>query len=101
MEPQGEIPGSRAFGAYLRTVREGRRLSLDAARTLLPYEGPERRKHVDLLTLEEVERRHIERVLAATGGNRPRAARILGINVSTIYRKLEKLNLAEKTFDAN
>jgi DNA-binding NtrC family response regulator len=82
-------------------LEKGKRLSLDSARTLLPYEGPERRKHVDLLTLEEVERRHIERVLEATGGNRPRAARILGINVSTIYRKLEKLNLAEKTFDTN
>ena len=82
-------------------LEKGKRLSLDSARTLLPYEGPERRKHVELVTLEELERRHIERVLEATGGNRPRAARILGINVSTIYRKLEKLNLAEKTFDTN
>jgi DNA-binding NtrC family response regulator len=80
-------------------LEKGKRLSLDAARTLLPYEGPERRKHVELLTLEDLERRHIERVLEATGGNRPRAAKILGINVSTIYRKLEKFNLAEKTFD--
>ncbi len=80
-------------------LEKGKRLSLDSARTLLPYDGPERRRHVELLTLEELERRHIERVLEATGGNRPRAARILGINVSTIYRKLEKLNLAEKTFD--
>jgi DNA-binding protein Fis len=30
-----------------------------------------------------------------TGGNRPKAARILGINVSTIYRKLEKYNLED------
>ena len=82
-------------------LEKGKHLSLDSARTLLPYEGPERRKHVELVTLEELERRHIERVLEATGGNRPRAARILGINVSTIYRKLEKLNLAEKTFDTN
>jgi DNA-binding NtrC family response regulator len=74
-------------------------LSLASARSLLPYEGPERRKHVELLTLEELERRHIERVLEVTGGNRPRAAKILGINVSTIYRKLEKLNLSNKTFD--
>jgi DNA-binding NtrC family response regulator len=78
-------------GAVLQ--EQGRELSLDSARNLLPYEGPERRKHVELLTLEELERRHIQRVLAATGGNRPKAARILGINVSTIYRKLEKYNL--------
>jgi DNA-binding NtrC family response regulator len=78
-------------GAVLQ--EQGRELSLDSARNLLPYEGPERRKHIELLTLEELERRHIQRVLEATGGNRPKAARILGINVSTIYRKLEKYNL--------
>lgn len=74
-------------------LEKGRTLSLDSARTLLPYEGPERRKAYELLTLEEVERRHIQRVLEITGGNRPKAAKILGINVSTIYRKLEKYNL--------
>jgi DNA-binding NtrC family response regulator len=77
-------------------LEKGKRLSHDSAATLLPYEGPERRKHLDLLTLEELERRHIERVLQATGGNRPRAARILGINVSTIYRKLDKIGLSQK-----
>ena len=78
-------------------LEKGKTLTLAAARSLLPYEGPERRRSVELLTLEELERRHIERVLEVTGGNRPRAAKILGINVSTIYRKLEKLNLADKS----
>ena len=78
-------------------LEKGKTLTLTAARSLLPYEGPERRRSVELLTLEELERRHIERVLEVTGGNRPRAARILGINVSTIYRKLEKLNLSDKS----
>ena len=78
-------------------LEKGKTLTLAAARSLLPYEGPERRRSVELLTLEELERRHIERVLEVTGGNRPRAARILGINVSTIYRKLEKLNLSDKS----
>ena len=82
-------------------LEKGKYLSLAAARSLLPYEGPERRKHVELLTLEDLERRHIERVLEVTGGNRPKAARILGINVSTIYRKLEKYNLTNKDFKAN
>jgi len=77
-------------------LEKGKRLSLDSMRSLLPYEGPERRKRVELLTLEEVERRHIERVLQATGGNRPQAARILGINVSTIYRKIEKYRIADR-----
>jgi two-component system NtrC family response regulator len=57
------------------------------------YSGPERRKNVELLTLEAVEKRHIERVLEITAGNRPKAAEILGINVSTVYRKIEKYNI--------
>ena len=81
-------------------LEKGKRLSLDSASTLLPYEGLERRRHIDLLTLEELEHRHIERVLQATGGNRPRAAKILGINVSTIYRKLEKIGSSQKPLDS-
>ncbi|MFX0117626.1 MAG: sigma-54-dependent transcriptional regulator, partial [Candidatus Hodarchaeota archaeon] len=68
-------------------------LSLSSAQSLLPYSGPERRKTVQLLTLEELEKRHIERVLEITGGNRPKAAKILGVNVSTVYRKIEKYNI--------
>jgi DNA-binding NtrC family response regulator len=76
-------------------LEKGKYLTVTSARSLLPYDGPDRRRNVDLLTLEEVERRHIQRVLEVTGGNRPKAAKILGINVSTIYRKLEKLNLGD------
>ena len=41
-------------------------------------------------TLDEVERRHILRILEETNGNHLRAAEILGINRRTLYRKLEK-----------
>jgi DNA-binding NtrC family response regulator len=71
-------------------------LSLPSFRNLLPYYGPERRRHVELLTLEEMEKRHIQKVLEFTGGNRAQAAKILGINLSTVYRKLEKFNQAVK-----
>jgi len=80
-------------GAVL--LERGKTLTLASARNLLPYNGPERRKNVELLTLNELERRHIKRVLEITGGNRPKAAKILGINVSTVYRKLEKFNLID------
>ena len=71
-------------------------LTLSATLNLLPYEGPERRKNVELLTLEELEKRHIEKVLRITAGNRPKAAKILGVNVSTVYRKIEKYNLERR-----
>lgn len=41
-----------------------------------------------LLTLAEVEREHVRRVLAASGGNRTRAARVLGIDRKTLRKKL-------------
>jgi two-component system response regulator HydG len=44
----------------------------------------------ELLTLEEVERRYIERVLNAVSGHRAEAARVLGIDRKTLYRKLER-----------
>jgi two-component system, NtrC family, response regulator AtoC len=43
-----------------------------------------------LVTLNEVERRHIESVLEAVNGNRQAAARILGIDRTTLYRKLQR-----------
>jgi two-component system, NtrC family, response regulator AtoC len=42
----------------------------------------------ELLTLEEVERRHVLRVLEACHGNRTDAAKILGLDRKTLYRKL-------------
>jgi DNA-binding NtrC family response regulator len=41
-------------------------------------------------TLEQIERRHILRVLEETGGNRERAAAVLGISARTLYRKLRE-----------
>jgi DNA-binding NtrC family response regulator len=42
-------------------------------------------------TLADAEEEQIRKVLAATGGNKSRAAQILGIERKTLYRKLERM----------
>jgi Nif-specific regulatory protein len=46
-----------------------------------------------ILTLAELERRHIERVLSAMGGHRDRTAKALGIATKTLYRKLREYGM--------
>jgi len=53
--------------------------------TLLPLDPGE-----ELLPLATVEERHIRQVLDAVGGNRTRAAAILGLDRKTLYRKLNQ-----------
>jgi DNA-binding NtrC family response regulator len=51
---------------------------------------------VELLPMEEVERRHILRVLKTVGGNKTTAAEILGFDRRTLYRKLERYGEASE-----
>jgi len=44
-------------------------------------------------TLADAEEDQIRRVLSATGGNKSKAAQILGIERKTLYRKLERMKL--------
>ena len=44
----------------------------------------------ELVPMEEVEKRYILHVLKATGGNRTLAARVLGLDRKTLYRKLSR-----------
>ncbi|NLI82961.1 MAG: sigma 54-interacting transcriptional regulator [Deltaproteobacteria bacterium] len=46
------------------------------------------------LSLQSMEKRLIAQALSRCGGNRSRAARELGINASTLYRKIKTLNIA-------
>lgn len=46
-----------------------------------------------LLTLAELERRHIREVLSVVGGKKSEAARILGIDRKTLYRRVSQYGL--------
>ena len=46
-----------------------------------------------LLTLEEVERRHLLRVLKEMKGNKVKTAKILGIDRRTLYRMAERFGI--------
>jgi DNA-binding NtrC family response regulator len=46
----------------------------------------------ELVTAAELERRYMQRVLALVGGNKSRAAKILGFNRRTLYRKMGRTN---------
>jgi two-component system response regulator HydG len=50
---------------------------------------------LELLTLEEIERRHVLRVLEACDGNRTDAAKMLGLDRKTLYRKLLRWGVNE------
>jgi DNA-binding NtrC family response regulator len=72
---------------------EGEQIGIDD----LPSQVRERRSSDFLagalargLTLADLEREYIERVLAAEGGNKTRAAQRLGLDRKTLYRKLEE-----------
>jgi len=44
----------------------------------------------ELVTLSEMERRYVRRVLAACSGNKTQAAKVLGIDRRSLYRRLEE-----------
>jgi DNA-binding NtrC family response regulator len=48
------------------------------------------------LSLEEIQRRHVLRVLETVGGNKMRAAEILGVGRATIYQLLARMKLENK-----
>jgi DNA-binding NtrC family response regulator len=51
----------------------------------------------DLLSLEELQRRHVLRVLNAVDGHKAKAAEILGIGRATIYQVLSKMKVDDKS----
>ncbi len=63
---------------------------LDLACLPLELQGEPEQRPDAIHDLERVEREHIRRVLAHTGGNKTLAAELLGIGLTTLYAKLKK-----------
>lgn len=50
---------------------------------------------MELVPMDELERRYIAHVLSAVGDNKTTAAKVLGMDRKTLYRKLEKYGLSD------
>jgi len=50
----------------------------------------------EVVTLDELERRYIVRVIKLVEGNKSRAAQLLGLDRRTLYRKLERYRQGEQ-----
>ncbi len=64
-------------------------LTISSIRDMIPSCPPQRREE-DLMTLEELEKMHILNALEVTDGNRTQAAKMLGIGLRTLQRKLKE-----------
>ena len=67
----------------------------DLSSDTLPAASPEGEASSHFLNeaVREVERRYLNEVLQSVGGQRMRAARILGISRKTLWKKMKKLGL--------
>jgi DNA-binding NtrC family response regulator len=74
----------------LTILAPGGRIDEEAVRTAIDQMDSRDRASE---TLADTEADQIRRVLAATSGNKSRAAKILGIERKTLYRKLERMGL--------
>jgi transcriptional regulator of acetoin/glycerol metabolism len=80
----------RAPDSALSILAPGGRIDEFAVRSALEAIQP---KDGSGETLADTEAEQIRKVLAAAGGNKSRAAKILGIERKTLYRKLERMGL--------
>ncbi len=92
------VAGQRARAAERDRARGGadplqpahhRGSAREGARTPAPHRARADADEAVLVPMEDIERQHILRVLRAVGGHRTQAAKILGLDRKTLYRKLE------------
>jgi two-component system NtrC family response regulator len=61
---------------------------------LLPYEFHQSHVEGDVMKMETVEKMHIIKVLKHTQNNKTETSRLLGIGLTTLYRKLEEYHIS-------
>ena len=76
--------------ASASVLEKGDILTLSSARDMASPQGDSQPESEELLSLAELEKKHIYRVLEATAGNRTRSAKILGIGLRTLQRRLKE-----------
>jgi transcriptional regulator with PAS, ATPase and Fis domain len=83
----------------LRNVMERAAILTDGNSVLpehLPYEiQKQSTDSANNLSLSSVEKKHIQKVLEHTKGNKTKAAEYLGIGLTTLYRKMEEYHIAK------
>lgn len=62
--------------------------------SLLPYEFHTATEEEDSLKMQVMEKQHINKVLKYTRGNKTETARLLGIGLTTLYRKMEEYKIS-------
>lgn len=62
---------------------------------LLPYEFHDQQLQPSSMDMAAMERQHIIRVLSQAQGNKTETARLLGIGLTTLYRKIEEYQISK------
>jgi DNA-binding NtrC family response regulator len=68
-------------------------LTPEFSRAAAPAAAATREDEGPLAPLSEIERRHVERVLHATGWNKAKAARVLEVDIKTLNKKIRDCGL--------
>lgn len=87
---QGNV---RELENYIELAINKEKLEFDTVSTSDAGQIPEAQEADCVSSLDEVEKKHIQRILHSVSNNITTAARILGIGRNTLYRKLEKHNI--------
>jgi transcriptional regulator with PAS, ATPase and Fis domain len=78
-------------------LTDGKFLDLGDLPDRIRIQSSEQSPHDEaLFSLEELQRRHVVRVLERVGGNKARAAEILGVGRATIYQLLSRMKLEKQ-----